>query len=364
MKKLDLYILKQYLKTFFFFLLISTMITVAVDYSEKADAFIKSGLSASEIFYKYYIGFIPHITALLFPVFVLIAVVFFTSRLAARSEVVAMLSVGVGLKRFLLPYWIGSILLAVLLLISNHQLVPVANRIRTEFEARYINDPDPAQRSASQYQSNLHFRVDTFTYAGMRYFDTAVKNGSGFYLQRLKNNQVVYNIRSQNFQWDTTTKRWKLQNVVERKIDGMKESVRYFPDTSMQLGYLPSELISDHYRKDKLKTSALKKLIRQERLRGAEGINAMLFERYRRDANAISVIIMTLMGAILASRKARGGSGLHLALAFVIGVAFILFDKFSMVFSVKANLPPLIAAWLPNVIFSVVAMQLFVKAPK
>lgn len=364
MKKLDLYILKQYLKTFFFFLLISTAITVAVDFSEKADSMLKSGLSASELFYQYYIGFIPHITALLFPVFVLIAVVYFTSRLAARSEVIAMLSVGMGLRRFLVPYLVGSTMLAMLLLFSNHQLVPVANQIRTEFEARYINDPDPAQRNASQYQSNLHFRVDTFTYAGMRYFDTALKTGSGFYLQRIKNNQVVYNIRSENFQWDTSTKKWKLQNVLERKIDGLRESVRYFPDTSIKLGYLPSELVGDPYRKDKLRTSVLQKLIRQERLRGAEGINAMLFERYRRDANAISVIIMTLIGAILASRKIRGGSGLHLALAFVIGVAFILFDKFSMVFSVKANLAPFIAAWLPNVIFSVVAIQLFVKAPK
>lgn len=364
MKKIDRYILKQYLQTFFFFLFIFMLITVAVDFSEKADDILKSGLSASQIFSQYYMGFIPHMIALLFPIFVLIAVVFFTSRLALRSEVVAMLSVGMSLRRFLVPYWMGGGLLTLLLWVSNHLLVPQANKIRTEFEARYINDPDPSQRNASQYQSNLHFRIDTFTYAAMRYYDTAAKSGTGFSLHRVQQNKVVYNIRSENFNWDTAIKKWRLQNVLERRILGLREEVHYKTEDTVQLGYKPEELITDDYRKDKLRTPALIKLIQQEELRGAEGINALRFERYRRDANAVSVIIMTMIGAILASRKIRGGSGLHLALAFIIGVTFILFDKFSMVFAVKANFSPFLAAWLPNLIFSVVALQLFVKAPK
>lgn len=363
MKTFDWYILKTFLKTFAFLLLIFAMIAVAIDASEKSEDFVRSGLGFTDIITKYYYGFIPHIISLLFPVFVLIAVVFFTSKLAGRSEIVAMLSIGTSLRRLLRPYWVGGILLALSLSLANHFVIPQANIIRTSFENRYI-DMGNINRQQKQYLNNLHFRVDTFTYAGMRSYDTTSKIGNGFYLQRVKGNQVVYNIRSETITWDTAKKQWKLESAIERKINGMQEEVKMLQTTYMRLGYRPADISEDEYQKDKLKTPALNRYIRQEEIRGSETVNASKFERYRRDSSAVAVIIMTMIAAVLACRKIRGGSGFHLALAFVIGVAFIIFDKFAMVFSTKGNLPPIIAAWIPDIVFAFVALWLYKKAPK
>ncbi len=363
MKILDAYILKTFLKTFIFSLFLFTLIAVAVDASEKAEDFIQSRLTTLQVIQKYYFGFIPHITSLLFPVFVLISVVFFTSKLAFRSEIIAMLSTGMSLSRVLLPYWMGGGILALSLSLANHFLVPAANKIRTDFENKYI-DMGTIQSKSYQYLTNLHFRIDTFTYAGMRSYDTTSKTGQGFFLERLEGNQMQYNLRSETISWDTAKKEWKLENVVERKIKGIREEVKHMQSYTIRLGYLPSDIVDDEFKKDKLKTPALSRLIRQEKRRGSEGVTALQFERYRRDSYAVSVIIMTLIAGILASRKVRGGSGLHLALAFVIGVTFIIVDKFSMVFSTKGNLPPLVAAWIPSVLFGIVALWLYRKSPK
>ncbi|MFN4285944.1 MAG: LptF/LptG family permease [Lacibacter sp.] len=363
MKRLDAYILKTFLKTFFFSLFLFALIAVAIDASEKAEDFIRSGLTTQQIIRQYYFGFVPHIISLLFPVFVLIAVVFFTSRLALRSEFVAMLSTGMSLRRILVPYWMGGIILALLLGLSNHFVIPRANKIRTDFEHRYI-DMGNLPTGSYQYINNLHLRIDSHTYAGMRSFDTASKNGTGFFLERFNGTQMVYNLRSETIAWDTARKEWRLDNAVERKINGLNETVSQLTSYYIKLGYRPADITNDEYKKDKLATPALNRLIRQEKRRGSEGVTALQFERYRRDAYAVSVIVMTLIAGILASRKVRGGSGLHLALAFVIGVSFIVIDKFSMVFSTKGNFHPFIAAWLPSVLFGALAWWLYRKAPK
>ena len=175
---------------------------------------------------------------------------------------------------------------------------------------------------------------------------------------------MYYNLRSETIIWDTAKKHWKLESAVERKIDGLKEVVKILWNYYLKMGYLPTDISEDDFKKDKLKTPALDRFIKQEQIRGSEGVNAIKFERYRRDASAMSVIIMTMIAGILASRKIRGGSGFHLALAFIIGVFFIVIDKFSMVFSTKGNLPPMIAAWIPNILFAIVAYLLYKRAPK
>ncbi len=363
MKILDRYILKTFLVTFVFALLLFITITLAVDASEKADDFVKSGLSTGQIIEKYYYGFLPHITSLLFPIFVLIAVVFFTSKLAGRSEVVAILSVGVSLRRFLFPYWVGGILLALTLGLANHFMIPIANKIRTDFESKYL-DMGNFLKQQRQYLSNIHFRIDTFTYGGIRNYDTLTKSGNGFFMQRINGNKVVYNLRSESILWDTTKRQWKIETAIERKINGLKEEVKIIPSMYVKLGYRPYEISDDEYLKDKLKTPALNRFIKQEEKRGSEDINVYKYERYRRDSQAVAVVIMTMIGAILASRKIRGGSGFHLAAAFVIGVLFEVTNRFSMVFSTKGNLPPVIAAWLPNVFFALIAWWLYSRSPK
>lgn len=359
--KLDWYILRKFVTTFVFCMLLFTAIAVAVDSSEKSDDFVKTGLSTGQIIRQYYFGFVPFIWGLLYPLFVFIAVIFFTSKMALKSEVIAILASGTSFNRWLRPYVIGGVFFAVGLWFANRYAIPKANEIRGNFEATYL---DGSSSSNWSNQSAIYLRIDTNTYMGVKYYDTASKSSGAFFLERIRNNKVYYNLRSTRMQWDTAKKNWKLYDAVERKIDSAGEDVRYFPEININLKVQPYELRKDEYTKDKLTTPELAAYIRQEEIRGTEGLNALKVEKYRRSATPATVVLLTLIGAVVAGRKTRGGSGLHLAIGIVIAAIFIISDRFSTVFSVKGNLPPVLAAWLPNFVFSFVALYLYRKAPK
>ncbi|MGN6437038.1 MAG: LptF/LptG family permease [Agriterribacter sp.] len=359
MKKIDWYIFKSFIFTFIYCILLFTAISVVVDISEKTDDFAKANLSADFVMRNYYIGFVPFIVSFLFPLFTFIAVIFFTSRLANRSEIIAILASGTSFNRLLKPYILGGVLLAGLLWWGNRTLVPRANEIRTAFELKYVKSPGTYSGSSS-----IYMRIDSVTYCGIRYYDTTGKNGSGFFMDRLKGNKVVYNLRSDNISWDAKAKKWRLSGVIERTINGLKEEVKQDTVRRMNFNFTPEDLKRDEYVKSRLTTPDLKYMVEMEKLRGSEGINDLEVELYRRDATPVTVLILTLIGAILASRKIRGGSGVHIAAGFAIAALFILFDRFSTIFSVKGNLPPVIAAWLPNVIFGFLTYYLYRRAPK
>jgi lipopolysaccharide export system permease protein len=357
-KKIDRYILSKYMTTFFFCLILLTAIVVVVDVSEKTDDFVKSKLPVSKIITDYYFGFIPRIDAMLFPLFVFIAVIFFTSKMATRSEVVAILSSGVSYRRFLLPFVIGGLFLSVLLWFGYQYVVPKANKKWGDFETKYI-DPNFGNNSGNNtYKQHIYFRNDSNTYIGIAGYDTVSKNGNGFFVQRFSNNKLLYNLRADNFNWDTAA------NVTERTLNGITETVKRTPELKMNYDFKPVDLRKDEYLKDQMATPVLNQFIKRERLRGSEGLNALLVERYNRDAIPVSVLILTVIGAVLASRKVRGGSGLHLALGVVISVLYILFSRFSIVFATKGSFTPFIAAWTPNLFFGLLAFYLYKKAPK
>lgn len=363
MKKIDRYILSKYLTTFFFCLLLFTVIVVVIDLSEKTDDFVKSKLSGWQIFVQYYTGFIPRLDAMLFPLFVFIAVIFFTSKMAERSEVVAILSSGVSFRRFLFPYWIGGILLTVLLWSVYHFVLPDANTKWGVFQAKYL---DMNFGGAPDATKNYYFRLDSNSYAGIRYYDTINKRGNNFFVQKFENNRMVYNLRSDNIVWDTASKKWTLMNAMERFFVGKnsKESMKFSRSLVMDYNFKPRDLKKEEYLKDRLPTPELNEVIRMEKLRGSENINSFLVERYNRDSIPVSVIILTLIGAILASRKVRGGSGLHLAAGVLLSVLYVLFSRFALVFSTKGDFSPLVAAWLPNVFFGLLAFYFYKRAPK
>jgi lipopolysaccharide export system permease protein len=351
------------LRVFFFSIFLFAVISVVVDVSEKTDDFVKSGLSAGEIFTHYYIGFIPHIIALLFPLFVFIAVIFFTSKMAGQTEIVAILASGTTYNRWLRPYWIGGALLGLLLWVSNQWIVPKANNIRGSFEAAFV-DKHSTYNALLTTSTDIYFRIDSFTYAGIYGFDTANNRGSGFFSYKVAKGKVVHNLRAENIIWDTATKAWRLTEVIERKVMDNKELVTYTTELKKKYPFKPVDIKKDKYTKDKLTTLQLINQIKLEELRGSEGLNELKIERYRRDATPITVLLLTLIGAIIAGRKLRGGSGAHLALGFVIAALFIITDRFSTIFSTKGNLPPLLAAWIPNLIFIWVVYYLYKKAPK
>lgn len=366
MKKIDWYILKKFLSTFFFCMLLFTVIAVVIDVSEKTDDFVKSGLSFWDVVLQYYLGFIPYIDGLLFPLFVFIAVIFFTSKMAGRSEVIAILASGTSFNRFLFPYWVGGVFLGLVLLFATSFIIPQANLKRTNFELKYIKINSSYDPLVQTNQRSVYFRIDSFSYAGVRNYDTSNKLGGPFFINKIKNNKVVYNLRADNIKWDTASKKWKLTGVVERTVNGMKETIFRESERKFKSTFFPSDLAlsRDDYAKDKLTTPELHDFVSKQKLRGSEGLNTLQVEEYRRFATPFAVLILTLIGAFVAARKVRGGSGAHLAIGFITAALFILMDRFSTIFATKGNFHPLLAAFLPDIVFVFVAFYIYRKAPK
>jgi lipopolysaccharide export system permease protein len=361
--KIDWYILKKFFTTFLFCMLLFTVIAVAVDSSEHTDDFVKAKLSTAQIIKQYYLGFIPWIWGLLYPLFVFIAVIFFTSKMAIRSEVVAIIASGTTYNRWLRPYLIAGLIFAVGLWFANRYGIPKATAIKNAFMAKYVDNPTSGNYEG-RCNTCFYKRIDSVTYVGIKYYDTTSKAASVFFLEKVRNGKVFYNLRAQRMEWDTTKKNWKLTNVTERSINDMKETLREIPSMNINLKLKPRDLSNDDYLKDKLTTPELNEFINTEKMRGREGLEAFEVEAYRRSATPFTVLLLTLIGAIIAGRRSRGGSGLHLALGIVIASLFILSDRFSTVFSIQGNLQPVLAAWLPNALFTTVALYLYMKAPK
>jgi len=257
---------------------------------------------------------------------------------------------------------VGGFTLALLLWFASRYVIPKAQEIRSNFQSTYIDKY--GLKSDPFRTSTIYKRSDSNTYVGFRYYDTSSRSASGFYLDRVKDNKVVYNLRAETMKWDTAKKNWKLTNTTERYINGLQETVIKRPGMHMNLNIKPADLQNDEYIKDKLTTPNLRSFIKMEELRGSEGLNTLRVELYRRTATPFTVLLLTLIGVVVSSRKMRGGSGLHLAIGIIIAVAFILCDRFSTVFSTKGDFPPFIAAWLPNVIFGGIAYLLYRMAPK
>lgn len=361
MKIIDWYIIKKFFFTFFFCILALTILVVIVDLSEKTDDFAKTGLTTKQIIEQYYFGFIPRIDAMLFPLFIFISVIFFTSKMANRSEIIAILSTGVTFGRFLRPYVVGGLLFTGFLWWCNQYILPPANEKWANFNAKYIDFNYGGYVNTSTI-SNKYFKLDSISYAGIRYYDTTNKAGSNFFIQRFNKTTLVYNLRALTITWDTATKKWRLNNVVERRINGLHEIVTDTPTLQMNFNFKPRDLQRDEYMKDKMTTPELNQFIKLEKLRGSGDVNSLLLEKNNRNANPVSVFILSIIGGCIASRKIRGGSGFHLAIGVLICVLYILVGRFASVFALKGNFNPIIAAWLPNLAFGILAWYLYRRA--
>lgn len=364
MKKLDRYIFFKFLSTFFFCLLLLTVIVIVIDISEHTDDFVKSKLPVSKIITEYYFGFIPRIDAMLFPLFAFIAVIFFTSKMAGRSEVIAILSSGVSYRRFLMPFLAGGILLAGILWAGYQYVVPKANYIWGNFEKKYVDVNKGRYKTNDSYKQHMYFKLNSDSYVGIKGYDTVSKTGVGFFVQRFKDNKLLYNLRASNFSWDTAKKQWNLQAVNERYLNEKTETVKNYDRLHMSYNFKPVDLGKDEYLKDQMTTPDLNAFIALEKMRGSETLSSLLVERYNRDAVPFSVIILTIIGVSLASRKVRGGSGMHLAIGVLLCVTYILFSRVSIVFATKGDFSPWLAAWIPNIIFAFIALYLYKRAPK
>ncbi len=366
MKILDRYIIVKYISTFFYCLLLFLTIVVVVDLSERTDDFVKANLGFWQIVTDYYAGFIPRFGAMLFPLFIFLSVIFFTSKMAGRSEVIAILSSGVSFKRFLLPFMVGAFFLSGLLWLGYQFVIPKANRKWADFDIKYLNHhtvPNSDGKRGS-YKTNVYFKLDTLSYIGLKGYDTITKTGNNFFVQKFVNSRLVYNLRASNINWDTASRKWKLSAVQERFLDSLNERLIISNEKIVNYNFKPIDLRNDDYLKEQMTSRQLDKFIEAEKMRGSPNLGGLLVERYNRDAIPASCIILTIIGVALASRKVRGGSGAHLALGVLISVAYILFSRISVVFATQGNFSPILAAWTPNIAFGLLAIYIYHKAPK
>lgn len=353
MKRLDWYIIRKFLSTFFFAILILAVISCVIDYSEKVDNIVQKH-APFWVVVNYYKNFVPHITALLFPLFIFIATIFFTSKLAYKSEIIAILSSGVSFTRFLRPYAIGGGFLCLVSFVFNHWVIPVANKQRIDFENTYINDAN--FRYASD---NMHLGISKGTFVYLQNFNFGNYIGNRFCVEKIEGTVLKEKLMADYANYDTVKKIWTLHNVVIRTNDSMQEKLVKIPEMTVQYPFSPHDLNRGDAIREALTTPQLNSYVKEEQMRGQENLNNFFIEKERRTAQPFAGFVLTIIGACIACRKIRGGSGFHLALGIAISAIYVMFMQISSTFATKANLDPTIAMWIPNAIFGTVAFILY-----
>jgi len=334
------------------------LITIVIDVSEKIDNFLDGSMSWKEIIFTYYLGFIPYIVAMLAPFFVLVSVIFFTSQLADRSEIIAILNSGTSFYRFLRPYFIGALILGSFLWYSNNYLVPASNKRRLAFENKYIN------KYTNSMAYNFHRQISPGVFMYVENYRPADAVGFKFSIDKFENGKMTYKLRSDKIEWNKKLKKWSVYNYYTRQIRPDGDIIRTGVEFDSTYNFGPESFAVSSDKKDEMTTPILAEFIDHGKKAGSSDMEFYEVELYRRTSGAFSVFIMTLIGVSLASRKIRGGLGWHLVLGVGICALFEVIMKFSITFSTNSSLPPVIGVWIPNVIFGFVAIYLTVRAPK
>lgn len=362
MKKLDRYIIGKYFMTFFFVVLIFTLIASAIDFSEKVENFIKEPCTKSEILFDYYAGWIPYINGLLFPLYALISVIFFTSRMAFNSEVISILNAGVSFMRFLRPYLIGASIIACGHLIANHFFIPSGNESRLNFERKYIwKNQDKGK------VKDIHMFIGDQQKVYIRYYNKSDSAAHDLRLEQLDENGLLTKfIDAKIARWHEEKKSWNLKNYEIRTFDGLKETFVAHPNKSLDttINLAPADFVRFLNAKEMLLSKDLRSFIEAERGRGMSNTRIYEIELYRRTSDPISIIILTIIGVAIAARKVRGGLGLHLAIGIGLGAIFIFLSKFSVTFATNTSFPTILGVWVPNIIFGLIAVFLVFRAQK
>ena len=357
-KIIDWYIIKKYLGTFSFTLAIFTVIIVIFDVSEKLDDFLRHQAPLYEIIFNYYAGFIPFYLNFLSPLINFIAVIFFTAKMADQTEIVPILSSGVSFKRFLWPYLISSTVIFLVTLIFNLFIIPETNELKIDFENTYVN---PKSDNTKMY---TRMQIDKNSYVYIENFDNTLKTGYKFQLEKFSGDDLKEKLVADRITWDSVKTKWVIENYSIRKIDGLKENMitGIKMDTVLDMRPKDFEIYDNIYQAMNMRE--LNERIDKEKIRGTGVMVDLQLEKYKRFVYPLSAYVLTLMGVSLSSRKVRGGIGLPLGLGIFLSFAYILFIQFSNMFALKGGLPPLIAVFIPNVIFGFLGVYLMIKAPK
>jgi lipopolysaccharide export system permease protein len=361
LKTLDWYILRKFLTTFFFVVLIFCMIGTVIDFSEKVEKFIEEPITKQEIIFQYYPTFMLYLAGLLWPLFTLIAVIFFTSRLASNSEVISIFNAGVSFRRYMRPYLLGAGLLALLNFVGNHYFVPLGNKTMFHIIYTYLARNDDKGKT-----QNVHLFVSPETKVFIEFYRKRDSTARGFRIEQFKDNRLTSLLKAESATWIDSTKKWRLNSYETHTFHGLEEKLeRHIGeqlDTLLQL--TPEDFVDYKEQHSMMTTSELQHYIANQKNRGVGNTDKYEVELYRRTADAFTILILTIIGMAIASRKVRGGIGLHLAIGIGLGAVFIFLSRFATVFATSKVIPPILGMWMPNIVFAGVAWYLIRHAQK
>jgi lipopolysaccharide export system permease protein len=359
LKILDIYVIRKFLSSFFLAIALILSIVVIFDLSEKIDDFLESGAKLKVILFEYYLNFLPYFAVLFSSLFAFIAVIYFTSRMAYNTEIIAILSSGMSFRRFLLPYMISATFIAALSFYLSDQVIPGANKIKLDFEESYVK-----KRPIRFKAKDFHRQIEPGVYMYLQSYSNVSKVGYQFTIEKFEDGKLVSKMFADQIRWDTTNNKWRARRYYIRTIDGLNESIEQGSSIDTTLAIHPDDF---KMRLSIVETMSLKELdefIKKQLMQGETNITSYQIERHNRIAFPFSTFILTLIGVAVSSKKMRGGIGLQIAIGVVISFVYILFTQFSKQFAIGGLLPVMAAVWLPNVFFSIVAVFLMRMAPR
>jgi lipopolysaccharide export system permease protein len=356
--KIDRYIMRKFLSTFVLSLSLLILVVIVFDVSENIEDFIDKQAPLSKIIFVYYLNFIPYFANLFSPLFTFIAVIFFTAKMASKSEIVAILSSGISFRRLLVPYMMSSLFIALLSLYLANFLIPHTNRNMNDFVDTYI-------KNKYYYTSrNTHMQIAAGTYVYVESYDVEHNVGHNFTMEKFNNNMLYYKLTALDIRWDSVKELWHLNNYSLHLIGGMKEKLISGFGKDTIIAMKPYDFSKQSDNMEIMNFSQLREFIRQQRIKGSENIKYFEVEQHKRIAFPFASFILTLIGVSVSSRKVRGGIGLHIAFGLSVAFSFILFQKITETFAIYSNWPPGLAVWLPNIIYGLFGLYLLYKAPK
>ena len=358
-RRIDWYIIKKFLGTYFFAIALIISIAVVFDVNEWIDNFINNKAPVKAIIFDYYANFIPYFSNLFSPLFVFISVIFFTSKLAENSEIIAMMSTGLSFKRLLRPYMISAAIISVLTYGMGAYVIPKGNVTRLNFEDKY------KKKKKQEYVRNVQVEVDNGVIAYMERYENYNKTAYRVSLDKFVDKKLVAHLTAKSATYDTTTvHKWTLKNYMIREMDGMKEKITKGDRLDSIIKMEPRDFLIMKGQQETMTSSELSDYIDRQKRRGFANIKEFEIEYHKRIAMSFASFILTIIGVSLSSRKVKGGMGLYLGVGLALSFSYILFQTVSATFAINGNASPFLAVWVPNIVYTFIAIYLYRKAPK
>ncbi|MBO5251046.1 MAG: LptF/LptG family permease [Bacteroidaceae bacterium] len=357
--RLDRYIIAKFLGTYFFSIALIISIAVVFDINENIDKFINNNAPVKAIIFDYYLNFIPYFSNLFSSLFVFIAVIFFTSKLADNSEIIAMMSTGMSFKRLMRPYMISAAIIAVLTYGLGAYVIPKGNVTRLDFEDKY------RKKKKKEFVRNVQLEVDNGVIAYLERYEDRNKTAYRFSLDKFIDKKLVSHLTAKQAVYDTTsTHKWKLKDYMIREMDGLRETITTGKSLDSIIKMEPQDFLIMKGQQQTMTSPQLKEYITKQKQRGFANIKEFEIEYHQRIAMSFAAFILTTIGLSLSSKKVKGGMGMNLGIGLALSFSYILFQTVSATFTTNGNTPPIVAVWIPNIIYAFIAVYLYRKAPK